>query len=62
LFGNDGTDIEDALKRLGILTYEEVQVAAVQVLKSTLSVDNRVAGVLDQVRDIGGRISASTKR
>jgi hypothetical protein len=64
LFGN-GTDIEDALKRLDILTQEEAQMAAAQVLKAThvvddtgrvrgvadiaLSTDNRVAGVGDQV-------------
>jgi hypothetical protein len=71
LFGNR-TDIEDALKRLDILTQEEVQMAAAQVLKAThtvddtgrvrgvadiaLSVDNRVAGVGDQVQGIGGQV------
>jgi hypothetical protein len=71
LFGN-GTDIEDALKRLDILTQEEVQMAAAQVLKAThtvddtgrvrgvadiaLSVDNRVAGVGDQIQGVGNQI------
>ena len=32
LFGN--TDIEDALKRLDVLTREEVQIAIAQVLKA----------------------------
>ena len=67
LFGN-GTDIEDALKRLDILTQQEAQMAAAQVLKAThavdetgrvrgvadiaLSVDNRVAGVDDKVTTV----------
>jgi methyl-accepting chemotaxis protein len=71
LFG-DKTDTEDALKRLDILTKEEAQMAAAQVLKAThtvddtgrvrgvadiaLSVDNRVAGVGDQVQGIGDQV------
>ena len=73
LFGN-GTDIEDALKRLDILTQQEAQMAAAQVLKAThtvddtdrvrgvadiaLSVDNRVAGVGDQVQAVGDKVTA----
>jgi hypothetical protein len=71
LFGNR-TDVEDALKRLDILTQEEAQMAAAQVLKAThtvddtgrvrgvadiaLSVDNRVAGVSEQVQGIGDQV------
>jgi hypothetical protein len=71
LFGSK-TDIKDALKRLDILTQEEAQMAAAQVLKAThtvddtgrvrgvadiaLSVDNRVAGVGDQVQGIGHQV------
>ena len=71
LFGNT-TDIEDALQRLDVLTQEEAQMAAAQVLKAThavdstgrvrgvadiaLGVDNRVAGVGDKVQDIGDRV------
>ena len=71
LFGNR-TDIEDALKRLDILTQEEAQMAAAQVLKAThtvddsgrvrgvadiaLNVDNRVAGVSDQLQGIGDQV------
>jgi len=73
LFGNR-TDIEDALKRLDILTQEEAQMAAAQVLKAThavddtgrvrgvadiaLSVDNRVAGVGDQVQGVDDKVTA----
>ena len=71
LFGNR-TDIEDALKKLDILTQEEAQMAAAQVLKAThttdntgrvrgvadiaLGVDSRVAVVSDQVQGIGDQV------
>jgi hypothetical protein len=71
LFGTR-TDIEDALKRLDILTQEEAQMAAAQVVKAThtvddtgrvrrvadiaLGIDNRVAGVGEQVLGIGARV------
>jgi len=71
LFGN-GTDIEDALRRLDILTQEEAQMAAAHVLKAThtvddtgrvrgvadiaLSVDNRVVGVSDQVQGVSNHV------
>ncbi len=74
LFGNR-TDIEDALKRLDILTQEEAQMAAAQVLKAThtvddtgrvrgvadiaLSVDNRVAGVGVQVQGVDDKVTAA---
>jgi hypothetical protein len=74
LFGN-GTDIEDALKRLDILTQEEARMSAAQVLKAThtvddtgrvrgvadiaLNVDNRVAGVGVQVQGVDDKITAA---
>jgi len=74
LFGN-GTDIEDALKRLDVLTQQEAQMAAAQVLKAThaaddsgrargvadiaLSVDNRVAGVGNQVQGVDDKVTAA---
>ena len=74
LFGK-GTAIEDALKRLNILTQQEAQMAAAQVLKAThtvddtgrvrgvadiaLSADNRVAGVADQVQGIDDKLTAT---
>src|SRR5712691_5006618 len=74
LFGN-GTDIEDALKRLDTLTQQEAQMAAAQVLKAThaaddsgrvrgvadiaLSVDNRVAGVGNQVQGVDDKVTAA---
>ena len=74
LFGN-GTDIEDALKRLDSLTQEEAQMAAAQVLNAThtvddtgrvrgvadiaLGVDNRVAGVGDRVQGVDDKVTAA---
>ena len=74
LFGNR-TDIEDALKRLDVLTQEEAQMAAAQVLKAThtiddtggvrgvaeiaLGVDNRVASVGDQIQGIDEKVTAA---
>jgi hypothetical protein len=71
LFSNK-TDIEDSVKRLDILTQEEAQMAAAQVVKAThavdetgrvrgvadiaLSVDSRVAGVGDQVQGVGDQV------
>ena len=71
LFANK-TNIEDALKRLDILTQEEAQMAAAQLLKAThavddtgrvrgvadiaLSVDNRVVDVSDHVQDVGDQV------
>ena len=71
MFGNR-TDIEDALKRLDVLTQQEAQMAAAQVLKAThavddtgrvrgvadiaLSVDNRVVGVDERVAGIGDQV------
>jgi hypothetical protein len=75
LFGSNKTNIEDALKRLDILTQEEAQMAAAQVLKAThaiddtgrvrgiadiaLSVDNRVAAVSDQVQGVDDKVTAA---
>jgi hypothetical protein len=57
LFGN-GADIEDALKRLDILTQQEAHMAAAQVLKATHIVDNtgRVRGVADIALGVGGQV------
>jgi hypothetical protein len=73
LFGNR-TEIEDALKRLDILTQQEAQMGAAQVLKAThavddtgvrgvadiaLSVDNRVASVGHQVQGVDDKVTAA---
>ena len=63
------------MKRLDILTQEEAQMAAAQVLKAThivddtggvrevadfaLSVDNRVAGVSDQIQGVDDKVTAT---
>ena len=59
LFGN-GTDIEDALKRLDSLTQEEAQMAAAQVLKVTHTVDDtgRVRGVADLTLSVDNRVAS----
>ena len=65
------TDMEDALKRLDMLTQEEARMAVVQNLKAThtvdervkrvantaVAIDNRVAGVADQVVGIDDRVA-----
>ena len=46
------TDIEDALKRLDILTQEEARMATAQVLKVAHSIDDRVREVADNVDQV----------
>jgi hypothetical protein len=43
------TDLEDALKRLDNLTQEEARMAAVEVLRATRIIDERLRGVSKQV-------------
>ena len=60
LFGNR-TDIEDALQRLDILTQDEAQMAAAQVLKATHTVDStgRVRGVADIALSVDDKVTAA---
>ena len=51
------TDIEDALKKLDLLTTEEARMAAAQILKATHAVDDRVRGVEDKVLDVDNRVA-----
>ena len=46
-------DIEDALKRLDRLTQEEARMAAAQILNLTHTVDNKVTGVGNKLKDDG---------
>ena len=46
---DNGSDIEDALKRLDRLTQEEVQMATAQLLKVTNKIDNRVEEIGDRM-------------
>jgi hypothetical protein len=64
LSGN-GTDIEDALKRLDNLTQEETRMAAAQALGATLTVDDTggvrgfadiALGIANRVADVGDRV------
>jgi hypothetical protein len=50
------TDMEDALKKLDMLTNEEARMATAQVLKATHAVDDRVAGVDDKVASVDNRV------
>ena len=52
------TELENALKRLDKLTQEEAWMAAVQSLKVTHSVDERVKGVADVVVTIDNRVAS----
>jgi hypothetical protein len=51
------TDIEDALKRLDRLTQEEARMAAAQVLKVTNTVDNRVQGIANDMISMDNRVA-----
>jgi hypothetical protein len=46
------TDLEDALKRLDKLTQDEARMATAEVLRATHAVDDRVAGVGNQVAEV----------
>jgi len=50
------TDIEDALGRLDRLTQDEVRMAAVQGLKATHDVDNRVRAIDDKVQGVDDKV------
>ena len=50
------TDIEDALKRLDKLTNEEVRMATAEVLRTTHTIDDRVAGVDDRVKAVDDKV------
>jgi hypothetical protein len=58
------TDIEDALKRLDILTQQEAQMAAAQVIKATHTVDDtgRVRGVADIAAGVGDQVQTICDR
>jgi len=50
------SNIEDALVQLDRLTQEEALMAAVQSLKVTHDVDDKVQGVDDRVRDVDDKL------
>ncbi|KAI0282900.1 hypothetical protein BC826DRAFT_1179831, partial [Russula brevipes] len=51
------SDIKDALQRLDNLMQEEGRMAAVQGLKATQGVDERVAGIRNDVQGVGDRVN-----
>jgi hypothetical protein len=52
------TDLEDALKRLDNLTQEEARMAAVEVLRATHIIDERVRGISKQVLFVDDRVAS----
>ena len=55
---DNGSDIEDALKRLDRLTQEEVQMAAAQLLKVTNTIDNRVEEIAGNMLEVDNRVAS----
>ena len=55
---DNGSDIEDALKRLDRLTQEEVQMADAQLLKVTNKIDNRVEEIGDNILGVDNRVAS----
>ena len=51
------TDLEDVLKRLDKLTYEEARMATAEVLKMTHTIDMGVTGVREQVLVVDDRVA-----
>jgi uncharacterized protein YoxC len=49
-------DLEDSLERLDKLTQEEARMASAELLKMSQSVDGKVMGVDDRVKDVEGKV------
>ena len=56
------TDMEDGLKRLDKLTFEEARMVAAENLKATQTVDARVQGVADMAETIDNRVAGVDDR
>ena len=54
-------DIEDALKRLDTLTQEEARMAAAQILKLTHTVDKKVTGVGNKLKEVDDKMDVVIK-
>lgn len=50
--------MEDALKRLDMLTQDEARMATAQILNVTHAVDDEVSGVADGVLDVDDRVTS----
>ena len=59
---DNGSDIEDALKRLDRLTQEEVQMAAAQLFRATNTIDNRLEEIADNMRGVDNRVAGMGER
>ena len=56
------SEMDDALKRLDKLTYEEARMATVQVLRATNVVNERVTGVAESVLGVADRVVIADNR
>jgi len=56
------TDIEDSLRRLDNLTQEEAKMAAAEQLKIAHSVEGKVTGVDERVKEVGGDVQSVSKK
>ena len=54
--------MEDALKRLDVLTQEEARMAIAENLRATHAVDERVRGVMEQVLAVDERVAGVDDR
>ena len=54
--------MEDALKRLDILTQEEARMATAEILRLTQIVDNKVTTVDDKVTTVDSKVMAVDKK
>jgi len=55
-------DIEDSLRRLDNLTQEEAKMAAAEQLKIAHSVEGKVTGVDERVKEVGGDVQSVSKK
>ena len=56
------TDIEESLRRLDNLTQEEAKMAAAQQLKIAHTVERRVMGVDERIKEVGGDVQGVSKK
>ena len=56
------TDIEESLRRLDNLTQEEAKMAAAEQLKIAHSVEGKVTGVDERVKEVGGDVQSVGKK
>ena len=60
LIGN--TDVEESLRRLDNLTQEEAKMASAEQLKIAHTVERKVTGVDERVKEVGGDVQSVGKK